>query len=317
MAIVSGVPDRAGGLSRRRLVCSAAGAAMAVPFTRGSCASSVYSFVHGAFDITVFSDGHLVVPASMLAVGAPTDRLGEVLSRMKAPAPMAWPAANIPLIRVGDDLVLVDVGDGRKFQPTEGELLGAMRGSGIEPASITKVVLTHAHPDHLWGMRNAAGELNFRNAIYYVGATEWNFWMAPDVASKLPEAFRSVVPQTQRDLAAIGDRVKFVKDGDHIVPGMTVVETPGHTPGQFSLELEGADGLIVTADALTHEIISFEYPEWINGFDLIPHVAIANRRKLLARAAKDRTKLLGFHFRYPGVGYAEAAGAAYRYTAFA
>jgi glyoxylase-like metal-dependent hydrolase (beta-lactamase superfamily II) len=317
MTNATGFRDGSSVLNRRQLMWGAAGAGATALFPRRAYASSPYAFRHGAFDITVFSDGHMVVPASMLAVGAPPDRLNEVLNRTKAPAPMMWPAANIPLIRSGHDLILIDVGDGGKFQPTEGKLLAALRANGIDPASITKIVLTHAHPDHLWGMRNAAGELNFPNAAYYVGATEWSFWTASDVATKLPDQFRSIVPQTQRDLDSVGQRVTFMRNGDQIVTGMTVIETPGHTPGQFSLALEGESGLIVTADALTHEVISFEYPEWVNGFDLISDVAIASRRKLLARVAGDRTKLLGFHFSYPGVGYAEAAGSAYRFTAIA
>lgn len=190
----------------------------------------------------------------------------------------------------------------------------ALTAGGVDPASITKVVLTHAHPDHLWGTRNSAGDLNYPNATYYAGATEWDFWLASDGASKLPQEFRSVVPETQRDLGAIRSRVKLVKQGDEIVSGMRVVDTPGHTPGHFSLELEGESGQIITADALTHEGISFEYPEWVNGFDLLSDLAIRNRRKLLGRVAKDRTKLLGFHFQYPGIGYAEMSNSAYRFV---
>ena len=303
-------------LPNRRRFLLATAVALSLPLLPNRLlATGIHAFRHGAFDIRVFSDGHMVVPASMLAIGAPADKLEEVLRRTNAPAPMAWPAANIPLIRVGGDLILVDVGDGRNFQPTEGELLGSLRLNGVDPASITKVVLTHAHPDHLWGICNSAGELNYPNATYYVGGGEWNFWMNTNVATSLPADFRGIVPRTQRALAAIAGRVTFVKQGDLIVPGMQVLDTPGHTPGQFSLELEGEGGLIITADALTHEVISFEYPEWVNGFDLISDIAIANRRKLLRRVAADRTKILGFHFRYPGIGFAEASNSAYRFVA--
>ena len=157
--------------------------------------------------------------------------------------------------------------------------------------------------------------MNYPNATYYVGGAEWNFWMNSDVATSLPADFRGIVPRTQRALAAIAGRVTFVKQGDTIVPGMQVLDTPGHALGQFSLELDGEGGLIITADALTHEVISFEYPEWVNGFDLISDIAIANRRKLLGRVAADRSKILGFHFRYPGIGYAEALDSAYRFVA--
>ncbi|OSI67405.1 hypothetical protein BSZ21_17595 [Bradyrhizobium canariense] len=301
-------------LNRRKFIIATAGALASPLLPDRTLASSVHAFRHGDFDIRVFSDGHMIVPASMLAIGAPANKLKEVLRRTDAPAPMAWPAANIPLIKVGGDLILVDVGDGRYFQPTEGELLGSLRLNGVDPASITKVVLTHAHPDHIWGIANSAGELNYPNATYYVGGVEWNFWMNSGVAGSLPADFRGIVPRTQRALAAIAGRVTFVKHGHEIVSGMKVLDTPGHTPGQFSLELEGDTGLIITADALTHEVISFEYPEWVNGFDLDSDVAISTRKKLLTRVAMERTKLLGFHFRYPGIGYADALNSVYRFV---
>ena len=48
-------------------------------------------------------------------------------------------------------------------------------------------------------------------------------------------------------------------------------------------------------------------------FDAIHDLAIANRKKLLDRAATDKTKLLGFHWPYPGVGHAERKDSAYQY----
>lgn len=301
-------------MNRRRFMLATAGAVALPLLPNRGLATGLRTFRHGAFHIRVLSDGHMVVPASMLAIGAPAYQLDEVLRRTNAPAPMAWPAANIPLIQTGGDLILVDVGDGRNFQPTEGELLSSLRLNSIDPASITKVVLTHAHPDHLWGICNSPGELNYPNATYHVGGAEWNFWMNSDVATSLPADFRGIVPRTQRALAAIAGRVIFVKQGDEIVSGMRVLDTPGHTPGHFSLLLEGEADMIITADALTHEVISFEYPEWVNGFDLSSDVAISTRRKLLARVAAGGTRLLGFHFSYPGVGYTEVFGSAYRFV---
>jgi glyoxylase-like metal-dependent hydrolase (beta-lactamase superfamily II) len=199
-------------LLNRRSFLSVTAVALASPLLLDrALAAAVHTFEQGAFKIRVFSDGHMIVPASMLAIGAPPERLAEVLRRTNAPAPMAWPAANIPLIEIGKDLIPIDVGDGRYFQPTEGELLGSLRMNGVDPASITKVVITHAHPDHLWGILNSAGDLNFPNATYFVGAVEWNFWMNSGVATSLPADFKGIVPRTQRSLAAVAGRVTFVK----------------------------------------------------------------------------------------------------------
>ncbi|MCE4224707.1 MBL fold metallo-hydrolase [Methylobacterium sp. C25] len=257
----------------------------------------------------------MIVPAAFIAQDAPADQREEVIERSGAPSPNVLPAANVPVLRRGTELILFDLGDGGRFQPTEGKLLGALRDERIDPREVTQVVLTHAHPDHLWGLRNVAGELNFPNADYVIGQTEWDFWTAPDVASRLPEAFRGVVPQTQSDLAAIAHRVRLLKDGDEVAAGISAVATPGHTPGHLSFAVAGGDGLFITADALTHELISVEHPAWQNGFDYQSDVAIATRQRLLDRLTHDRMAVLAFHFPFPGLGRIERAGSGYRYTA--
>jgi len=277
-------------------------------------ANDVHRFRHGAFDITVLSDGEMIVPGSLIAQDAPADQLQEALSSFEIAPPPVHLRTNIPLIRHGDELILVDVGAGKKFQPTEGRLLGALAANGVDPASITKVILTHAHPDHLWGLLDPEQRLYFSNATYYVGADEWKFWMASDVATRLPQDFRGVVAETQQNLKAIQERTKFVRSGEEIVSGMRVMGTPGHTPGHFSLELEGGEGLIVTADAVSHEVISFKHPTWQNGFDFDSGTAIATRKALLDRVSKDRTKLLVYHLPYPGIGYVDQSAGSFRFA---
>ena len=86
----------------------------------------------------------------------------------------------------------------RNFHPTKGELLSSVRLNGGDLAFITKVVLTHAHPDHPWEICNSADKLNYPNATYYVGGREWNFWINTDAATSLPGDFSGIVPRTQR-----------------------------------------------------------------------------------------------------------------------
>jgi glyoxylase-like metal-dependent hydrolase (beta-lactamase superfamily II) len=300
-------------LNRRQVLRGSALVAISATLPVSLLANDAYRFRHGTFDITVLSDGEMIVPGSFIALDAPAEQLRDALSSSEMPVPPVRLRTNIPLIRHGNDLMLVDVGAGEKYQPTEGRLLGALRANGIDPASITKVILTHAHPDHLWGLLDPGQKLHFSNATYYVGASESNFWMAPDVATRLPQDFRSVVAETQKNLKSIQECTRFVKSGDDIVRGMRVIGTPGHTPGHFSLELEGGDGLIITADAVSHGVISFKYPTWHNGFDFDSETAIGTRKALLDRTSKDKTKLLVYHLPYPGTGYSEANAGTFRF----
>ena len=285
-------------------------------------ATPPHSFRHGAFEITVVSDGHFVLPPPNIAgdVGflyPDTSRLeleaflkgvGLSIDRVQLPN-------NVALIRSPSDLILVDAGAGGGWQPAAGKLAENLQAAGIDRAAITKVVFTHAHPDHLWGVADDGGVLRFPNASYFLAETEWNFWMAEDVMQKLPENFQRFALGAKRDLSRIKDRLKTLKAGDEVVAGLRILDTPGHTPGHISLEITGGEGLIIAGDVVANAAVSFAHPEWRFAIDSMPDLAIQSRRRLLDRAATDKTRLLGSHWPYPGLGLAERSGNAYRFVA--
>ncbi|KQV84064.1 MBL fold metallo-hydrolase [Rhizobium sp. Root1220] len=288
--------------------------AAALLLPRSVFAADVHRLAHGAFDITVVSDGFITLPAEVLLPDAsPEERTG-ILARLGGNAEGAPVQANIPLIRHGSDLILIDNGSGPHFQPTAGRLAQNLKTLAVEPESITKIVFTHAHPDHSGATTTAEGKLLYPNAQYYVSEAEWNFWTDKDYEAHMPAALHAFARGAQRDLFAVKDRLTLVKPGDEIVAGMQVVETRGHTPGHVSIELAGDGNLLITADACTNDVIFFEHPAWHFGFDTEPDVALKNRAALLDRAASEKLKLLGYHWSYPGVGYAERDGNAYRFV---
>jgi glyoxylase-like metal-dependent hydrolase (beta-lactamase superfamily II) len=198
--------------------------------------------------------------------------------------------------------------------PSAGKLWDNLKAAGIDKARITKVVFTHGHPDHLWGTVDELDDLVTPDATFFVAGAEWDFWTGEYATRGLPPDRAGFVTGARRNYSAIKDKAKMVKPGDEIVAGLRVVDTPGHTQGHVSLELAGADGLIVGGDALTHPLISFQHPEWRPTADHVPDQAAATRRKLLDRLATDRSKMIGFHLPYPGVGMVERKNNAYRFV---
>lgn len=301
-------------ISRRNFLAGTAGLAGAALLPRFVlAATAAYTFKHGDFEITVVSDGQLISPASVFAPEAPAEEreaaikaAGQTLEQFKG-------ETNLTLIRSGDDLILFDTGGGG-FQPTVGKISESLTAAGIDPNTITKVVFTHGHPDHIWGTVLPDGRLRFPKATYYSGATEWDFWNGKDILSMLPKEMHQMATESQRHYAAVKDLVTMVKAGDEIVTGIGVLDTPGHTPGHLSFEVAGSEGLIVVADVLVSASIYFPHPEWKFAFDSNHDVAISSRKALLDRAAADKVKLLGYHWAYPGIGYAERDGTAYKYV---
>jgi len=300
--------------TRRQLLVGSAVAAAAIALPRDVFAASFHKFGHGAFDITVVSDGFITLPPEVLLPDAEPAERADFLKRLGGGDKGAAVQANIPLIRHGDDLILIDNGSGTNFQPTAGKLADNLRTLGISPAEITKVVFTHVHPDHSGATTTVDGKVLYPNAQYYVSQTEWDFWTDKQFEAKRPAALHGFANGAQRDMFAVEDRITRMRAGDEILPGMSVVDTPGHTPGHVSVELEGRDNLLITGDACTNDTIFFARPDWHFGFDIDTEVALASRQKLLDRAASEKLKLLGYHWTYPGVGYAERRGNAYEFV---
>ncbi|AEH82525.1 MBL fold metallo-hydrolase [Sinorhizobium meliloti] len=300
--------------TRRDLLSVTAVAASAAMFPPGVYASGFHRFTHGAFDITVVSDGFITLPAEILLPDTTPEERQMIMARLGGNDQGAPVQANIPLIRHGDDLILIDNGSGSNFQSTAGKLAVNLSALGVDPAKITKVVFTHAHPDHSGATTTSDGKVLYPNAHYFVSRVEWDFWTDKNFEAKMPQVLHGFAQGAQRDLFAVRDRLTLVKPGEEIVPGMLVVGTPGHTPGHISIELAGDGNLLVTGDACTNDVIFFEHPSWHFGFDTDAETALKSRQMLLDRAASEKLRMLGYHWAYPGIGYAERRGSGYAFV---
>src|SRR5262249_53424528 len=129
----------------------------------------------GAFEVTVVSDGHLVLPTSFLAPEAPPAEPEVLLKAAGQSEEQYNPPSNVTLIRSDSDLILVDA-QGDQFMPTAGKLWDNLKTAGVDKAKITKVIFTHGHPDHLWGTVDELDELTIPDATFYVASAEWNLW---------------------------------------------------------------------------------------------------------------------------------------------
>jgi glyoxylase-like metal-dependent hydrolase (beta-lactamase superfamily II) len=303
-------------VDRRKLMLGSAGLAIAAagwPLHLWA-ATEPYKFKQGEVEVTVISDGHLILPTGLLAPDAPPEERKAVMEAGGSAGKTFEPPTNPTLIKSGSELVLIDTGSGTGFQPTAGKLMENLKSAGIDPTSITKILFTHGHLDHLMGTTQKDGSLTFPNASYVVAGAEWDFWTDKEVVNKFPEDLRIFPLGAQKTFAAIKDKVHMVKPGDEVISGIRVLDTVGHTPGHVSYEVAGGEGLIVVGDAVLAPWVFFPHPEWKFGFDADHDAAIRSRKQLLDRAATDRIKMIGFHWPFPGVGFAERKDNAYRFA---
>src|SRR6516164_8014200 len=114
---------------------------------------SRYALKVGEIDVLVVSDGVLLLPGAMLAHNAdPAVRAAWLEENFLPPDAFDW-ALNAVVVRSGGRTILIDAGMGMEFPlPRAGQLVHRLEAAGIDLASVTDVVLTHMHMDHVGGL---------------------------------------------------------------------------------------------------------------------------------------------------------------------
>jgi glyoxylase-like metal-dependent hydrolase (beta-lactamase superfamily II) len=199
---------------------------------------------------------------------------------------------NIFVSKIGEETVLVDTGEGGK--PKGGYLLESMRQAGIKPDAITLVVITHADRDHVLGLLSNDHEPVFPNATYVISKAEMTFWQGridDGVADQRP----IVTMMEEKGL-------RLIDMDEQIMPGMTAVPIPGHTPGQIALLFESENEKLIHMADLLHSPMQFGHPEWSASFDGDTSISVPTRRDTLERAADENMLTLFYHLTFPGLG---------------
>jgi glyoxylase-like metal-dependent hydrolase (beta-lactamase superfamily II) len=219
------------------------------------------------------------------------------------------------VVSTGRDLVLFDAGTGGQVQPTAGKLLDNMREAGLDPAKITKVMISHFHPDHIFGlMEKGTNAQVFPNAEIVVSTAEYKFWTDPAVVEKLPEARRPLAKRIQATFPT-WKNVRQIDAEAEVAPGVRTVAAPGHTPGHIAFHIaSGGSQMIYSGDTFYQPALSLKTPQWHGAFDQDGPLAEQSRRALADRIVADKVMVSGYHFPWPGAGTLAKDGAGYALT---
>jgi glyoxylase-like metal-dependent hydrolase (beta-lactamase superfamily II) len=217
-------------------------------------------------------------------------------------------AMRCTLFETGGEVVLVETGLGNKESEKFTDIYGvenagtaledpdrlhsAIRAAGYSADDVTLVINTHLHFDHAGGntFRGGDGEVRpaFPNARYLVQRGEWEY--AHDTnertaASYLPHNF---------DPVAEAGQLQLLEGDSEILPGLSVICTPGHCPFHQSVLLRTEQGPVCILADVVPTMAHLPLP-WIMGYDVEPLRTLESKRSLLRRAVDEDWLLVSVH----------------------
>jgi glyoxylase-like metal-dependent hydrolase (beta-lactamase superfamily II) len=280
---------------------------------------SRYALRVGEIEVLVVSDGVLPLPTETLATNAdPAVRAAWLAAMFLPPDAFDWPL-NVLVLRSGDRTILVDAGLGGEFPgfPRAGQFPQRLAAAGIDLASVTDVVLTHMHMDHIGGLLVSGLKERLRADLrIHVAAAEVDFWAAPDftlttMPSPVPPVLRRAAKQF---LETYQSQLQIFEETHEVAPGVVVRSTGGHTPGHSVVHVaSGGERLTFAGDAIFP--VGFDHPDWHNGFEHDPEESVRVRVDLLRKAAASGELLVATHLPFPSVGHVAVDGDAFRWVA--
>lgn len=278
-----------------------------------------FKFKAGALECTAIHDGiwEKAHDANFMK-NASIDDTKQALAAAKLPTEFVSIPYVVLAINTGKQLVLCDSGTGGQVQPTAGKLAENMKAAGLDPAKVDTVLISHFHPDHIFGLM--AKETNaqiFPNAEIIVSEPEFKFWTDPGVVAKLPEARQPLARRIQATFPG-WKNVRRVESETEILPGVRTIAAPGHTPGHMAFHFaSGADQLVYSGDTFYQPVFSLPKPGWQGIFDQDGPLAEKSRRMLADRIVAEKLIVTGYHFPWPGGGHLAKDGDGYVLTPLA
>jgi glyoxylase-like metal-dependent hydrolase (beta-lactamase superfamily II) len=279
---------------------------------------SRYALRVGEIEVLVISDGVVTPPAESMATNAdPAVRAAWLDDMFLSRDAFDW-ALNAVVVRSGGQTILIDSGLGVEVPDFRraGHLVHRLEAAGVGLASVTDVVLTHMHFDHVGGLLVDGVKDRLRSDLrIHVAAAEVKFWGAPDFSrTGMPPELADVARRASKQfLKEYHSQLRTFDEEYEVAPGVVVTRTGGHTPGHSVVRLtSGGDRLMFAGDALFP--VSFDHPEWHNGFEHDPEEATRVRLRLMRELATTGAMLVATHMPFPSVGRVAVADDLFRWV---
>jgi glyoxylase-like metal-dependent hydrolase (beta-lactamase superfamily II) len=187
-----------------------------------------------------------------------------------------------------------------------------LRAAGFPPESISGVLCTHLHFDHVgWNTHLVNGKWvpTFPQARYYFGRQEWEHWQHLKRTGgyhNLDHLEDSLDPIVAAGLA------ELIEPDFRITDEVSLIATPGHTPGHVSVLIRSRGKEAVITGDMMHHPIQLALPGTPGNFDMDKEQGARTRKEFISRFADQDTLVIGSHFAEPTAGRIVRDGAAWK-----
>ncbi|PXW57218.1 glyoxylase-like metal-dependent hydrolase (beta-lactamase superfamily II) [Chelatococcus asaccharovorans] len=211
------------------------------------------------------------------------------------------------VIESGARRIVIDTGIGEANIEASGGKSGwfqtNLAAAGIDRREIDTVIISHFHGDHINGLLTRDGHRAFPNAAIHVPRVEWDFWMDDARMAAAPhDRAKAAFANARRVFDALNRQVTPFDWDDEVVPGVTAVGTPGHTPGHTSFRVTfGGEAVFVQSDVTNLPALFARHPHWQAIFDFDPEMAVTTRLRIYEMLAAEDIRVQGFHYPFPGL----------------
>jgi glyoxylase-like metal-dependent hydrolase (beta-lactamase superfamily II) len=286
----------------------------------GKQAPGFYRYKVGDIEVNVITDGVARAPlADNFVTNAKPEEVKEALAAAHYDREIFNNTFTPIVLNNGGKLTLIDTGVGeggfKGTKGTAGQFTNNLNASGLNPGMIDTVIISHYHGDHVNGLLKADGSLAYPNAEILVPASEHKYWMDDGEMAKAPKGRMEELFKNNRRVFSgeVTKRLRTYEHGKEVIPGVTAVSTPGHTPGHTSFVVASGNGKVFIQSDVTHVPYLFvRHPNWHAFYDQDGAMAEATRRKVYDMLVADKMMVQGFHYPFPAHAYIEKNGDGYR-----
>jgi glyoxylase-like metal-dependent hydrolase (beta-lactamase superfamily II) len=188
--------------------------------------------------------------------------------------------------------------------------LADLAAAGYPRETNDTVVCTHLHVDHVgWNTMLVDGHWipTFPKARYLMGRVEFQHWTSQHQREDMGRSARRFGPPVWE-----AGLVDLIETDHRICDEISLIPTPGHTPGHVSLAIaSGGEHALITGD-FTHHPCQIARPDWSSTADSDPAAARHTRERLLTRLAYTSILVIGTHFAGRTAGHIVRDGGTFR-----